>query len=455
MLGAFVCLLLAASPDAEEAKKALRIAWASQYEWKEDDVANATFDFEWDYQRAGTRPQDARKRLARGSFVIVDGKIERVHVEGAHRDRADEIRQELAWVVERFHRKPFEEHFKDFEISGPEKVAGDRVLVRAGTMGFLLKNDRIAGYERNFGSKEDPFQVRIDVKTGDVGEGYATVEEHYAYDRNTRRNSQTIKLEVGKAGAIPVPTSYRREHAQGGMRTTVVVKLTNPRLNAEHPVAIDPALRDAVKAAWERRYRVPAGTRIDAEWERDPDSTLTRARWTRGVKGEMQLLRGELEIILDDKPAMRGNWRQRILDRAKEHLREAVDLVLERSFDDEFKGCGFERGENGSITLLGHATVLALRLDNELISAVREERFGRDGWTELSYKKAKDGRFLLDEFERRIEKKRFRAKIKYSWKGGFHVPKRYETFVSTGFDDEPDPDAIGVLGYDLSRVKVK
>ena len=44
---AVLAFLLFAAPDADPARKLLRVAWASQYEWKEDKVANATFDFEW------------------------------------------------------------------------------------------------------------------------------------------------------------------------------------------------------------------------------------------------------------------------------------------------------------------------------------------------------------------------------------------------------------------------
>jgi len=450
--------LLLAAPDSDGAKALLRVAWASQYEWKEDGVKNATIDFEWDYRRKGTRPEDERKRIARGTLVIVDGEVVRVHVVGANRSRVDEIRNEMTWILKRFFRKPFEDEFKDKTFKGPEKISGGRKIVRVGTTGYLIKDDRIVGYERNVGNKDKPFLVRIDATVGDMGEGYAVLREASSFQRNNRQSSLTTTLKVGEENGIPVPTVFRRESSVPGRKTTVELRFSRVRFNAKDPIALNAVLRDSVKAAWEMRHRIPAGTRIDAKWERKPDTALTRARWTRNVSGEMQLLRGKLEVILDEKLKLRNRTQREIRDRAQDHLQQALDLVLERPFDVEFNGCGFERApeDDAVIVVLGHPRYLAVRIEKELITGVREDFFGEMVWSIHAYKKARDGRFLLQRVTRRTaSKKKWKVSYRYARKGDLYVPKMFEVLVSIsrlGLGD--DPEALGVLTYELRKHSV-
>lgn len=459
LLPALLPALLLAAPEKDPAKDLLRIAWASQYEWKEDGVKNATVDFEWKYRWTGTRPEDERKRLARGTLVIVDGKVVRIHVAGANRSAAEEIRAEMSWVLNRFHRESFEERFKEQKFSGPETISGGRKIVRVGQSGYLIKDDRIVGYERNFGTKEKPFRVRIDATVGDLGEGYAILAESYSYERDKRKSARSTNLKVGEEKRTPVPSVYRRESATSGSKTVVEIQFSAWRLNAKDPIVLNPALRDAIKAAWEQRYRIPAGTRIDAQWERKPDTALTRARWTRKVNGELQLLDGKLEVILDDKLRLRNRTQKEIQDRAQEHLQLALDLVLARPFDEEFAGCGFDRDpeDDTAIVILGHPKFLAVRIEKDLIAGYREDFFGEICWSAVTYKKARDGTFLTQHVTRKIaSKKKWKVSYRYARKKDLYVPKLFEMLVSISrFGQDDDPDELGVLSYELRKLSVK
>ena len=107
---AILSFLLFAAPETDPARKLLRVAWASQYEWKEDKVTNATFDFEWSRSTRTKRNEEFLQEV-QGTVVIADGEVQRVHLtKGAERHKPS-ASKDIAWVIQRFIRKSFEESF--------------------------------------------------------------------------------------------------------------------------------------------------------------------------------------------------------------------------------------------------------------------------------------------------------------------------------------------------------
>ena len=278
MVAALAGFLLLAAPDADAAKKALRIAYASLYEWREDKIANATFDFKISYHRKGLKPAEERKWNADGNVVFVDGEIKRIHIEGKNRGRTQEVRGELLWVLSRFARKPFEERYKEAKFKGPVDRTGGRKAVSLGRWSWLIKDDRFVAYEQDVGTKEKPYNILIELHAADVGEGYAILGESASHKRGKFQVSWSKNLEVGQAGdRVPVPQKYVHSRKMGSVTSTYTIEFTNPRLNEKHPIVLAPGVRDQVKEAWERRYRIPTGVRIDGEWNRDPGKATVKA----------------------------------------------------------------------------------------------------------------------------------------------------------------------------------
>ncbi|MEM8882646.1 MAG: hypothetical protein AAGD14_01090 [Planctomycetota bacterium] len=448
--------LLFADTDADAAKKALRIAWASQYEWKEDKVRNVTLDFTWNYRWKGRRAEDEWRGKASGVCVIADGELKRVHLESGDRSRIDSIRAEIGWVLRRFIRKPFDEAFEETKFRGPEKIANDRIVVRAGELGFILHDDRIVGYERNIGTEAKPNNIRVDCKTADLGGGYAVLEEKSEYD--TQAGSVSIVRVMNTKGLkeVPMPSSYVHESKQRGNFSRTELAFTNPRANDEHPVVLDPEARDAVKAAWEARYRLPAGTRVDGQWNREPDNATAKGGWMRKAYGEFQFLGTELEVLISEKLRINEGTRRSLSDSVTGHVRQIYELVLDRPFDKAFEGVGFVRDESspGVVRLLGHPAWTAVRVEQGVMSGHEDRALGGDGgWWDYRHTKAKDGRLLVSRMTRKVAGKKWHAKISYSKKKGISVPKSAEVLVPARVWNR-DPTEVGMLKYTFRRLDV-
>lgn len=449
-------ILLFAAPDA--GAKALRIAYASLYEWREDKVSNATFDFKFEFAQKGRRPEEIRKWSAEGSVVFLDGEIARVHVDGPNRARRGEMRGEIVWVLSRFARKPFDERFKDAKFKGPVDRAGGLKAVSLGGTAWLIADDRIVALEQAVGTPEKPSRIRIDLKPAEVGDGYALLDESASYGSGKQAVSWSKSLTVAEAdGAIPVPDTYTHTSKIGMTARTTKITFSSPRLNTNHPIVLQPAIRDQVKAAWERRYRIPADVRIDGEWNREQGKSTVKGGWTRKAFGEFQYLRGEFEVMVSEKLKLNQGTRDAMRTRATGHIRTALDLVLDTPFSKAFENCGFERNDEnpGIVKLLGHPTMLALRIEDGLITGHLEDAFGGEGWWDYRYKKASDGRVLIDRMTRRVEKKKWHTKIVYKRVGEYQIPKSIEVLVPARPWRGSDPTEVGILKYSFRKLEAQ
>jgi len=361
MIGALsLAIVLFAAPDADASRKLLRVAYASQYEWKEDKVANATFDFAW--KLAG----ESRKKVkwtseASGSVVIVDGEIKRVHIPGPGRVHRDRVRIDLAWVLRRFVRKPFDERFKDAKFAPPEKMADGNTRVTVNGLRYLVADNRITGMEVNVGSPQKPSFVRVIFEPKDLGGGYGILAESRSHSFGGIKTEREQKLTIATQDGIPIPRAMRISELNRAGKVVRTLKFSNPRLNLDHPIAVDAVARDRVKAAWERRYAWPGGLRFEGKWERELDNATTKGRWARNVKGEFQFLGGELELTMDESVRLQRRWRGGVLKTSTDDLNASFMHLAPTLFDAAFPGCGFEvdaEAADGVVRVLGHPTIL-------------------------------------------------------------------------------------------------
>jgi len=452
-----LAIVLLAAPDAEESAKLLKVAYASQYEWREDKVANATFDFEW------VRVFEDRKKVkvtteASGSVVIVDGEIKRIHIPKDGRDHRDSVRADLDWVVRRFARKPFDEAFKDAKFEPPEKMADGNTRVIVNGRRYLVANNRITGFEMNVGTADKPSYVRVIFGPGELGAGYGILEESVAHSFGGFQTERSQKLVVTNVDRVPVPKSMRATRKDRRGSTVRLLKFSNPRLNLDHPVAVDAAVRERVQQAWERRYVWPEGIRYEGTWTRELDNATTKGRWARKVHGGFQYLRDHLELTMDEDVRLQQRWRAGIVKSSTEHFQECFAHLLPTPFDEAFPGCGFEvDAEQGEdvVRVLGHPTIMALRIEKDSIVGHQTEEFGAVGWWEYKLKKQSDGRLRLDRMTRAIGKKKRTVRYSYSTKKGVQVLKSFERVVTANAWGGGDPDDVGIIKYALKKLFVK
>jgi len=449
-------LLLLAAPDEDAARKLLRVAYASLYEWREDKVENATFDFACTVLVEGRKPEDRRQWRAAGTVVVAGGEIARVHIEGANRDRLDEIRPEVEWMLTRFVREPFEERFKEAKLNGPEKRA-DGEAVAVGSETWILKNDRVIAFERNVGTEEKPFRIRIDARTGDCGGGYAVLGETASYKRENLAIEDSRTLTIAPHEGVPVPQRIVHVAKFGLGTTTKEIVLSSPRLNATDPVVLEPAARDRVQAAWAARYRIPRDVRIDGRWEREPGRATTKGGWQRDARGDFQYIRRELTVLVSDDLRVRETIRESFKKYGTEHIGAALALVLDRPFEEEFKGCGFraDAEDPAVVHLVGHPRWLAVRIQDGAITGHLEDAFGGPDWWEYRHKKARDGRLLVDRMTRRVDGRKWHVKIAYAREKDFHVPKSFEILVpAQPWDRNADSKDVAILEYSFRKLDV-
>ena len=450
-------VVLLAAPDAEEARKQLKIAYASQYEWREDKVANATFDFEW------VRVSEDRKKLkvtneARGSVVFVDGEIKRIHIPETGREHRDRVKADMEWVFRRFARKPFDEAFKEAKFQPPEEMADGNTRIVVDNRRYLVADNRITGMEINVGTEEKPSFVRLVLGPGGLGAGYGILEESLSHTFGGIKTERSQLLKVATVDGVPVPKFMRADSKDRRTTEARTIKFLNPRLNLDHPVAVDAELRDRVKAAWERRYTWPEGIRYEGTWTRELDNATQKGRWARDVSGEFQYLKDHLELTMDEDARLRERWRAGILRTSTEHLQESFDHLLPTPFEKAFPGCGFERDPDQGedvVRVLGHPTMLALRLDDGAIVGHQTEEFGAVEWWSYKLKKQSDGRLRLDRMTRKIGKKKRTVRFLYSTKKGVQVFKSVERVVTANAWGGSDSSDVGIIKYVLKKLYVK
>lgn len=434
----------------------LRVAWASQYEWKEDKVANATFDFEWT-RHTKTRRNEEFKNDLQGTVVIADGKIQRIHLTKGDRRHLGEARGEIGWVMRRFIRTSFDEIFKkDAKFVAPEKLADGNTLIVVGGWHLLVRDDRIVGSERMVGPPKKRRRVRIDYKLGEMGEGYAVLGENSSHTQDGVKTTESKMLVVAKQGVIPIPAKYSHDikDKQGTRKTTML--FSGVRFNVKDPIVIDPAARDRVKAAWESRYTWPTGIRYEGNWSRDLDKAADKGGWRDGARGEFQLFAGELEVRIDDRLRWNPRRADPVVKSVTGELNWAFNLMRVRPFEEAFQGCGFESAPDDPavVRLIGHASLLAVRIENGSLIGHMTEEFGAQGWWVYKLKKVRDGRTYIERMTRKIRKRKQVMKFTFTTKKGVVIYKSFERIVKANPFGRGNDDEVGVLKFKLTKLLV-
>jgi hypothetical protein len=162
-------------------------------------------------------------------------------------------------------------------------------------------------------------------------------------------------------------------------------------------------------------------------------------------------------VLVSEKLKINENTRKSMRDHATTHIRQALNLVLEIPFEEAFKGCGFVRNDEnpGIVKLLGHPRILALRVEDGLITGHFEDAFGSEDWWDYRHKKATDGRVLVDRMTRKVEKKKWHSKIAYKRVGDYQIPKSIELLVPARPWRGNDPSQVGILKYSFRRLEVQ
>ena len=94
-------LFLQAPPDEIDAEKLLRVAYASQYEWKEDDVKSVSLDFTWSTSWKGKDGRETRSQGI-GHVLVVGDEVVRRHYPATTKSRKGQADGYLNWILERF-----------------------------------------------------------------------------------------------------------------------------------------------------------------------------------------------------------------------------------------------------------------------------------------------------------------------------------------------------------------
>ena len=290
-----------------------------------------------------------------------------------------------------------------------------------------------------------------------MGEGYAVLGEDASYTHNSVKTTDTHRLEVGKEGAVPVPTKYvHNVKDKAGTRKTTLL-FSGVRLNAEHPVVVDTAARDRVKAAWDNRYTWPVGIRFEGKWLRDLDRATEKGGWAKDARGEFQLFSGELEVRLDDSLRWRQGRKDNVTKWVKRETEWAFNLMRPRPFDESFAGCGFEPAPDDPtvIRVLGHPTMRALRIVDGAFAGHLSDEFGAEGWWNYKLKKARTGGGVyVERMTRKIGKRRYTMKFSFFTKKGIVVFKSFERVVAAS-PFGGDPGDVGVIKFKLSKLLVE
>jgi hypothetical protein len=305
--------------------------------------------------------------------------------------------------------------------------------------------------ERDIGTPEKPFPIRVALTPGEMGGGYGILEERTSYTRNMVKTGESRRLTLRKDERHPAPErhTYERNDAEGRFHVEIV--FGTPRVNAEDPVVLAPAARERLMAAWGRQYRLPRDIRIEGGFQRKLDRDLKRARWTPNVKGKFQVWGlDSVEVVV--KESQGG---KRTQDSCHDHLRWAFGMFDVKPFDEEFRGCGFglEEREDGTsiVSIFGHPDVLAYHVaDGRIVG--RLETGATHVWWDYDVEQSRDGMVLIKSMTAEINGRKHELPFKYGNVGGHFVPKSVAALATPragrGFI------AFGVAEYRFSRLKV-
>lgn len=446
-MSAGIALLLLLAP--EDPAQMMRVAWASQYEWKEDTVESATIDFS--YTRTwGEKGEFTRE--GQGHLVVVGDAIVRRHYpDVTDDDMRARIDGHIDWVLARFVRKPFEEAFKDAKFAGPEKSAYDQWKITVNDRAVFVKDDRRVAEERDIGTPEKPHVVRVDFKLAEMGGGYAILGESLSYTRPTdamkviRERTLTMRTE----GDRPAPASYAYEEKSAKEKVRFTLEFPAVRFDLPDPVTLDPAARDLLKEAWGRRLVLPEEIRIVGQFQRTVDKDLDRAAWPSDVRGDFQVYgMSNIQIKLDEG----GEETQRICEA---NIRWIFGLLRDTPFETEFNGCGFElepQGDGMVIRVYGYPKALAFRVADGVIVGHYDRALSELGWWMYKTKSAGEGRFQIEKMKREIEGRKIELEFDYQRIRGYQIPKKFGV-LGTPRSMRGDM-VVGIAEYAFKKPKV-
>jgi hypothetical protein len=444
-----IALLLLLAPD--DPAQMLKVAWASQYEWKEDDVKSATIDFT--YTREWGEKAEF-KRTGQGQLVVVGDAIVRRHYpEATDLDTRRFIDGHVDWVLGRFIRRPFEEAFKDAKFEGPEKSAYDQMKVTVGGRAFYVKDDRIVAAESGVAIGERTILVRADYRHADLGGGYAIVGESdsstspFDSTKVTRERTLTTRMTAER----PAPATYTFEEKSARGKELVVFDFHAIRFDLPDPVTLDPKARDVLKEAWARRFVMPEEIRIQGQFQRSIDKDLDRAGWRSDVQGDFQVWgMGSIQVSLDE-----GEDRTR--EQCEKDVRWIFGQFRDTPFDKEFEGCGFElepQGDDSVVRIYGYPGALAFRISNGVITGHYDKILSEAGWWTYKTRAAGEGRFQIENMKRveEVEGRKIQLDFDYQRVRGHQIPKKVGVFCAAS--SQRGGTAVGVAEYAFRKAKV-
>lgn len=425
-------LLLLAADAESEAAKLLRIAYASQYEWREDAVENVTLEYRYKATRKWSQG-GAEEFEGRAHAVVVGGAVVRRHYRGLSKERRDRLDAHLDWVVARFVRKPFEEAFKEAKFEGPESGTDDKRTVTTGNVAFHLKAGRIVGMELRAGDKAPWVAVRLVV--ADVRDAYAILGESVSTTLEAGAFEHARRLHLFSEFEPPAPLRYVYKAKEPGIEEEVAFDFSPPKFNQPDAVVVNAAARDALAAAWARRYALPETLRCGGVFTRKADPKA----WSFGpdrCEGEFRVLGlDSVEVSVDDPRS--GRRDPASLDTLIEtDFRWLFGLLRAQSFETAFAGRGFDltsEGRSAVVHVFGDPDVLAYRVEDGRVVGHLDNTADEQTWWDYKTRKVGD-LHLIEKLTRKLGDKTYAQEIQYAKVKGLYLPKAFTRFrADVGF----------------------
>jgi len=466
MLSALLVLLLGA-PETDAAKL-LKIAYASQYEWKEDGLKNVTLEFTYTWTWGPkAKPKDKKappptRHEGVGRIVVVGHRVISGHYPDLRRgsltpdgkDVRGEFGKHLGWVLRRFVRRPFDAVFKGAKFQGPEETAFGQKIVAHGRP-FYVKQDRISATEKDVSlPKQKRHMVLVRFEHGPVGDGYAILGEsgNYVTRGNEIPIAWTRKLTTKDTERAPVPLAYAYGRTVDKHEETLKIEFDRVTVDARHPVVLDPVAKDLLKGAWERRFTLPTAMGIEGEFQRRPDKDLDKGGWS-DVPGSFEVWgMKEIKVSIPANRVRNPSWRAGIEKTCTANITWIFGLLKPTPFEEEFKDCGFElvpQGKDQVVQVYGYEKALAFKLAGGAIAGHYSQVLGEKGWWDHKVKRTSDGHFMLDRMKREIGKRRIELKFRYGRVRGFQLPKKMDV-LGIGARGT----YFGVAEYSFRKLKV-
>ncbi len=442
-----VALLLLLAP--EDPAQMVKVAWASQYEWEEDTVQSATIDLTYAYTW-GEKGEFSRKGA--GQIVVVGDAVVRRHYPDAASDEERQgIDTHVDWVIARFVRKPFEEFYKDVKFSGPEKSAYDQWKIIVNDRAVFVKGDRFVAEDRDIGTAEKPHLVRVELRQGEMGGGYAILGEFTSFTRAsdalkvTRERTLTTRTE----GDRPAPATYVYEQKSAKEKERFAIEFPKVCFNLPEPVLLDPTARDVLKEAWGHRLVLPEEIRVAGQFQRSVDKELDRARWASDAHGDFQVYTmSNIQVKLDE-------GREETMRQCERDVRWIFGLLRDTPFETEFAGCGFElelAEDETVVRVYGYPKALAFRVAEGVIVGHYSRELSELGWWMYKTKAAGEGRHQIEKMKREIEGTKIEIGFDYQRVRGHQIPRKFGVFNTT--PSMRGNMAIGVAEYVFKKPKV-